>query len=36
MVVDNFDLICMTAVPLKAEPPLVIDANAVLALAVSN
>ena len=35
MVIYNLDLVRMTALPPKADPPLVVDSNAVLALPVS-
>jgi hypothetical protein len=36
MVIDNLDLLGVSIVPTKANPPLVIDANTMLALAIPN
>ena len=35
MVIDDFDIKCMSIRPAKTDPPLVVDADAVLALAVA-
>ena len=32
MVIDNFDLFCVTATPLKTNTPSIIDANTILPL----
>lgn len=36
MIVNDFDLIRVAATPLKTEPPLIINANAMLAFAISH
>ncbi len=33
MIIDNFDFVCVAAVPAKADSPLIVHADAVLALA---
>jgi hypothetical protein len=35
MVINDFHIVSVTTLPSKAQPPLIIDANAVLTLAVS-
>lgn len=35
MVIDRFDVVCVTGMPTKADAPLIIDADAVLACSVS-
>jgi hypothetical protein len=35
VIIDNFDIICVLALPAEAEPPLVVDTNTVLASALS-
>jgi len=36
VIVDNLDIVGIAVVPAKTEPPLVVDANAVLALSVGS
>jgi hypothetical protein len=36
VIVDNLDIVGIAVVPTKTEPPLVIDANAVLAFSVGS
>lgn len=36
VIVDNLDIVGIAVVPTKTEPPLVIDANAVLTLSVGS
>jgi hypothetical protein len=35
MVIDNFNFVCVTFAPAKANPPLVVDSDAVLSVAIA-
>jgi hypothetical protein len=35
MIIDDFDVKCVTVTPLETDPPLLVDPNAVLALAIA-